>query len=173
MPGRRLLGSGHARLYGVHFDGDSAVIRPDSRPVLEEVVAVLAAQRGLKPSVEGHTDSTGSDANNLTLSQQRAAAVVAYLSERGVDPARLRPAGFGADRPVADNTTEIGRARNRRVELVREQGPAPQVEGQRPSWRAGRWARRCHSCGVSGKASSAAGMSTSTCGWYTVVVTVR
>lgn len=173
MPGRRLPGSGRARLYGVHFDGDSAVIRPVSRPVLEEVVVVLAAQPGWKLSVEGHTDSTGSDARNPTLPQQRAAAVVAYPSERGVDPARLRPAGFGAARPVADNATEIGWARNRRVELVREQGPAPQVEGQRPPWRAGRRARRCQSCGVSGKASSAAGMSTSTCGSYTVVVTVR
>lgn len=120
MPGRRLPGSRRARLYGIHFDVDSAVIRADSRPVLEEVVAVLAAQPGWKLSVEGHTDSTGSDARNLTLSQQRAAAVVAYLSERGVDPARLRPAGFGVARPVADNTTEIGRARNGRVELVRE-----------------------------------------------------
>lgn len=117
---RSLAGSGRARVYGINFDLDSATIRPESRIVLDEVVALLAAQPSWKLAVEGHTDSTGTDARNLTLSQQRAAAVVAYLTGRGVDSSRLRSAGFGAALPVADNATELGRARNRRVELVRE-----------------------------------------------------
>lgn len=120
MLGRRLSGSGRARLHGVHFGGASAIISPDSRPVLDEVVAVLAMQAIGKLAVEGHSDFTGSDARNLTLSQQRAAAVEAYRSARVVDPARLRAGRCGASRLVADNATEIGLARNRRVELVRE-----------------------------------------------------
>lgn len=117
---RSLAGSGRARVYGINFDLDSAAIRPESTAVLDEVVAILVAQPSWKLAIEGHTDSTGTDARNLALSQQRAAAVGAYLTGRGVDPSRLRSAGFGAGRPVADNTTELGRARNRRVELVRE-----------------------------------------------------
>ena len=107
-------------LLGINFDLDSAAIRPESTAVLDEMVAILVAQPSWKLAIEGHTDSTGTDARNLALSRQRAAAVVAYLTGRGVAPSRLRAAGFGPTRPIADNGTELGRARNRRVELVRE-----------------------------------------------------
>lgn len=117
---RSLIDAGRARVYGINFDLDSAAIRPESTAVLDEVVAILVAQPSWKLAIEGHTDSTGTDARNLALSQQRAASVVAYLTGRGVAPSRLRAAGFGATRPIADNGTELGRARNRRVELVRE-----------------------------------------------------
>jgi outer membrane protein OmpA-like peptidoglycan-associated protein len=75
---------------------------------------------GWKLVIEGHTDATGSDAHNQTLSQQRAESVKAYLVKAGVDGGRLKPTGFGESKPVADNATELGRAQNRRVELVRE-----------------------------------------------------
>jgi outer membrane protein OmpA-like peptidoglycan-associated protein len=116
---KELAASGRARLYGILFDLDSARLRPESEPVLEEVVGLLAAEPDWRLTLEGHTDSTGSAAHNQSLSEQRAAAVKAHLVGRGVDPARLATAGFGASRPVADNGSELGRAQNRRVELVR------------------------------------------------------
>jgi outer membrane protein OmpA-like peptidoglycan-associated protein len=68
--------------------------------------------------IEGHTDATGNDDANMTLSKQRAESVKGYLTQHGVSPAQLETAGFGASRPVADNETAEGRAQNRRTELV-------------------------------------------------------
>jgi outer membrane protein OmpA-like peptidoglycan-associated protein len=117
---KTLTSAGRARIYGILFDVDSATIRPESKPVLDEVVASLAAQPGWQLTIEGHTDSTGSAEHNRVLSQQRADAVKAYLVAAGIDPTRLQTAGFGASQPVADNSTELGRSQNRRVELVRQ-----------------------------------------------------
>ncbi len=117
---KTLAASGRARLYGILFDLDSATIRAESKTVLDEVVRVLEGQPGWKLAIEGHTDSTGADAHNQTLSQQRAESVRSYLTGKGVAAARLRAVGFGESTPVADNATELGRAQNRRVELVRE-----------------------------------------------------
>jgi outer membrane protein OmpA-like peptidoglycan-associated protein len=82
-------------------------------------VKLLNADAGLKLRVEGHTDNVGGKAANQALSDQRAAAVVAWLASHGVTKARLAAQGFGDTKPVADNATEEGRAKNRRVELVR------------------------------------------------------
>jgi outer membrane protein OmpA-like peptidoglycan-associated protein len=117
---RMLSSDGRARVYGILFDIDSAVIRPESRPVLDEVLGVLKEEPGWKVLIEGHTDSTGGDSHNQTLSQQRADSVKGYLVDGGVAPERLQTRGFGESRPVADNATELGRAQNRRVELVRQ-----------------------------------------------------
>jgi len=117
---KRLSADRRARLYGILFDTDSAVIRPESRPVLDEVLELLRGEPTWKLTIEGHTDATGADAHNQTLSQQRADSVRAYLVAGGVEAVRLRTAGFGESRPVADNATELGRAQNRRVELVRD-----------------------------------------------------
>ncbi len=117
---KRLSADRRARLYGILFDTDSAVIRPESRPVLDEVLELLRGEPAWNLTIEGHTDATGADAHNQTLSQQRADSVRAYLVAGGVEAARLRTAGFGESRPVADNATELGRAQNRRVELVRD-----------------------------------------------------
>jgi outer membrane protein OmpA-like peptidoglycan-associated protein len=116
---RGLAASGRVRLYGILFDTDSAKIRAESLPTLDEVVKVLASEPSWKLTVEGHTDSTGAAAHNQTLSEQRAASVRDYLVGKGVSGDRLTAVGFGQTKPVADNATELGRAQNRRVELVR------------------------------------------------------
>jgi outer membrane protein OmpA-like peptidoglycan-associated protein len=109
---------GRVALY-INFDTDKATLRPDAQPILNEIYELLAADAGLKLSIEGHTDSTGSAERNRELAAARARSVLGALVGLGVDPGRLTSAGFGPDRPLADNTTEIGRAKNRRVELVK------------------------------------------------------
>lgn len=110
---------GRVSLYGILFDYDSAALRPESDATLAEIVTLLAGDPGLALFVVGHTDMTGSYDYNLDLSRRRAAAVVAALTGRfGVAADRLEPAGVGPLAPVAQNSTEEGRALNRRVELV-------------------------------------------------------
>ena len=102
---------------GVTFDTDSTVIKPGFRDTLDKVGASLARYPNSLIDVYGHTDSTGSDAYNQTLSENRARVVADYLSSRGVAPARIRSTGFGKTQPVASNDTPEGRAANRRVEI--------------------------------------------------------
>jgi len=111
--------SGHIALYGIHFETAKATILPDSESVLAEVAKMLQQNPDVKVSVEGHTDNVGSAAANQTLSEKRAQAVVAWLSSHGIEGSRLQAKGWGASKPVEDNATEEGRAKNRRVELVR------------------------------------------------------
>lgn len=101
----------------VLFDTDKAIIKPVSYPELDDVVKVFEANPGLRVEVDGHTDSRGSDAHNLDLSQRRAAAVREYLIGHGIAPERLESRGFGESKPIADNDTPEGMALNRRVEL--------------------------------------------------------
>lgn len=113
---------GKAIVY-VNFQFDKADLRPDSKPVIDEVFALLKSDPALKLSIEGHTDALGAPDYNQALSQRRAAAVRAALLERGVsggDPERLAAVGRGSSAPIADNKTEEGRARNRRVELIKQ-----------------------------------------------------
>jgi outer membrane protein OmpA-like peptidoglycan-associated protein len=109
---------GHVALY-INFDFNKATLKPDAQPVIAQVLALLKANPTLKLSIQGNTDSIGAHDYNVTLSQARAAAVVAALKAQGVAPARLTSAGFGPDKPIAPNDTDIGRAKNRRVELVK------------------------------------------------------
>ncbi|WP_082532726.1 OmpA family protein [Pelomonas sp. Root1237] len=105
----------------VSFDTGRADIKPQMRPVLDEIGRNL--DPGVHVTVVGHTDSTGSDAINEPLSRERAAAVRDYLSARGVSSSRVTVAGRGSHEPVAGNDTEAGRAANRRVEIfLAEQG---------------------------------------------------
>jgi OOP family OmpA-OmpF porin len=104
-------------LRGVNFDFNSAELRPDSGPILDQAVAVLGENSDVLVVVEGHTDNIGNDEYNQALSVQRAEAVFRYLVNRGIAPERLRTEGHGESRPVATNDTEQGRAQNRRVEL--------------------------------------------------------
>ncbi len=111
--------TGRVAVYGINFDTGKAAVRPDSEPVLQEIVKLLKAQPTLKLKIEGHTDNVGAKAANQKLSEERAASVVAWLAAHGIDKARLASAGFGDSKPVGENTTEAGRAKNRRVELVK------------------------------------------------------
>lgn len=100
------------------FKTGSAVLLPSAKKELEKAVNYLNTYKGFNVVLEGHTDNTGSDKINLPLSQKRAEATKTYLVSRGVDAGRLSAEGFGSSRPVADNSTPEGRAKNRRVELV-------------------------------------------------------
>ncbi|MEO0543234.1 MAG: OmpA family protein [Pseudomonadota bacterium] len=109
--------SGRAVLYGLYFDFNSAVLKPESLRTLEELQIWVQENRGRILSVEGHTDSDGSDSFNLDLSQRRAQAVVEWLTTRGADPGTFNALGRGESTPVADNSTAQGKALNRRVEV--------------------------------------------------------
>lgn len=109
---------GFATLY-INFDNNSAVIKPEAKPAVDEIAALLARDKTLRLSIEGHTDNVGNAAANKTLSQARAASVVKMLVASKVDDKRLQSKGFGSEVPVADNRSEEGRAKNRRVELVK------------------------------------------------------
>jgi flagellar motor protein MotB len=114
-----LTATGRAEVYGIYFDFAKSTIRPESEPVLKEIADVMGKNSAWKLSVEGHTDNIG--ASNQDLSTRRAAAVRQALVDRyHVAGNRLAPAGFGASRPKETNDTLEGRARNRRVELVRQ-----------------------------------------------------
>ena len=102
-------------LRGVNFKTNSAELEPTSADTLDSVVAVMVQRPNSKAEIRGYTDSRGSDAYNLKLSERRAAAVVAYLTAHGIPGDNLRSIGFGKDNPVASNDTAEGRAQNRRV----------------------------------------------------------
>ena len=102
---------------GVTFDVNSTAINPQFRSTLDQIAQSLQQYPNSLVDVYGHTDSTGSDAYNQTLSENRARSVGNYLTMRGVSAARLRTMGFGETQPVASNDTEEGRSRNRRVEI--------------------------------------------------------
>ncbi len=111
--------TGRAAVYGIYFDVDQAVIKPESEATIAEIAKLLRTDAGLKLYVVGHTDNTGGFDHNVQLSQARAAAVVnALVKGHGISAGRLTPFGAGPTAPVAANATEEGRAKNRRVELV-------------------------------------------------------
>lgn len=115
---KALAANGKVTLY-INFDTDKASIRPDGMPAVDEITKLMKADPQLRLAVEGHTDDTGNAAHNQALSTQRAEAVVQTLVKDGIDAKRLRAAGHGATQPLADNKDEAGRAKNRRVELIK------------------------------------------------------
>ena len=115
-----LAASGRVTTHGILFATGSATIQGESTPTLAEIGQMLKAHPDLKLEIDGHTDNVGSAASNMTLSDQRAAAVKQYLANNfQIDASRLTSKGFGATKPIAANTTDDGRAQNRRVELVK------------------------------------------------------
>lgn len=112
--------AGTVRLYGIHFDTDEATIQPESESTLAEIGTLLEENPELRLAVVGHTDITGGAEHNMDLSRRRAEAVVEHLTtEEGIAQDRLEAHGVGYLAPVATNEKEDGRARNRRVELVK------------------------------------------------------
>lgn len=104
-------------LRNVFFDTDSATLKPESFPQLNQVVAFMKKNPEWTVEISGHTDNTGTEAHNLELSKQRAESVVSFLETKGISAQRLVAKGYGATQPVASNTTTDGRARNRRTEF--------------------------------------------------------
>ena len=103
----------------VNFDTNKSIIKDEDKSTLNEVVTLLKDDPDLKLSVNGHTDNVGNAVANKKLSQQRSESIVKFLTSNGVDAKRLVAKGFGSETPVGDNRSEEGRAKNRRVELVK------------------------------------------------------
>lgn len=115
-----LADTGKTVVHGIYFDTASATIKPESERALAEMVKLLNGSVALKVYVVGHTDSAGGLDSNLKLSSDRAASVVKALAARGIAAPRLKSAGVGPYSPVASNETDAGKAKNRRVELVKQ-----------------------------------------------------
>jgi len=118
---RDISSTGHASVYGIHFDFNKATVKSESEPTLKEIAKLLKQEPNLKLYVVGHTDNVGEITYNMKLSLARAEIVVKALLEKyGVAQNQLKPYGVGPLAPVASNETEEGRTLNRRVELVKE-----------------------------------------------------
>lgn len=106
--------------YGIHFDYNKALIKPESMGTLNSILQIMKDNPELKFEIGGHTDSDGDDVYNLKLSQQRADAVKTQLVSMGVESSRLTAKGYGETKPITDNTTDNSKANNRRVEFVKQ-----------------------------------------------------
>lgn len=111
--------SGSVAVYGISFDTGKATLAPDSEKVLNAVLSLMKAQDAWRFEIQGHTDNVGARTANQALSEQRASSVVAWLVKNGIEQSRLVPRGYGDTLPVAENSSDEGRAKNRRVELKR------------------------------------------------------
>lgn len=114
-----LNAKGFITLY-INFDTNKSDIKPESQPTLAEVAKALKASPNVNISVDGHTDNVGTAAANKLLSENRAKSVVGALTAQGIAAARMSAVGYGQEKPIADNRSEEGRAKNRRVELVKK-----------------------------------------------------
>jgi OmpA-OmpF porin, OOP family len=119
--GNDIRTTGHAAIYGIYFDTGKSVIKPESAQAIGEIAKLLQADATLKIHVVGHTDNVGAVEANITLSKARAEAVLqALVRDHGIAAARLNAYGCGQFAPIASNDAEEGRAKNRRVELVKQ-----------------------------------------------------
>jgi outer membrane protein OmpA-like peptidoglycan-associated protein len=118
---RALDTAGHVAVYGIYFDSDSAIPTPESAATLQHILDLLTSTPALRLDIEGHTDDSGTPAHNQQLSEQRAMSIRSWLVSHGITASRLESHGYGATRPVGDNKTPEGKAKNRRVELARLQ----------------------------------------------------
>ena len=101
----------------VLFDFDKSNIKPEAAAILDRLVVFMNENKGAKASLAGHTDSVGTEAYNQRLSERRVNSVRDYVVKKGVDTGRISGQGFGESKPIADNKTKEGRAKNRRVEI--------------------------------------------------------
>ena len=116
---KALQKDGFMALY-INFDTNKSTIKPESASIIEQIVELMKSQTGLKLSIEGHTDSQGTPEKNKILSLDRAKAVIKTVAQGGINESRMSAVGWGQEKPIADNRTEEGRAKNRRVEIVKK-----------------------------------------------------
>lgn len=116
---KELNETGKAILY-INFDSGKSTIKKESLPIVEQIIEMMNQALEISISVEGHTDSDGSNESNLELSEARAKAVVDAIVKGGINATRLNSSGFGEEKPIADNSTAEGKAKNRRVELIKK-----------------------------------------------------
>ncbi len=116
---KELNETGKAILY-INFDSGKSTIKKESLPIIEQIIEMMNQAAEINISVEGHTDSDGNNESNLKLSEARANAVVEAIVKEGINKSRLTSAGFGEEKPIADNNTEEGKSKNRRVELIKK-----------------------------------------------------
>jgi OOP family OmpA-OmpF porin len=116
--GANLAKACHVAIYGVLFDFNKWTLQPASDAALQPAADLMSADKMLKLEVQGHTDNVGNDAYNQTLSEARAKAVMTWFTQHGVAADRLTAKGYGKTKPVADNGSDDGRAKNRRVEIA-------------------------------------------------------
>ena len=109
---------GHIALY-INFETGKSDIKPESQKIVDQIVEMLKSNPTLKISIEGHTDHVGNIQSNQTLSENRAKAIMNAIGSKGVDKLRLSSKGWGQTKPIDDNQTEDGKAKNRRVEIVK------------------------------------------------------
>ncbi len=107
-----------SKSYSIEFETGSATIKPSSYKMLDDIFESAVVAEGLKVGVYGHTDNVGNEASNMSLSDQRAAAVATYLKKKGLKDTRVETQGYGSSKPIADNNTAEGKSKNRRVEIT-------------------------------------------------------
>jgi outer membrane protein OmpA-like peptidoglycan-associated protein len=104
----------------INFDTGKSNIKPESMGIIDQIAALLQAHPDLRLSIEGHTDNVGTPQSNKTLSQQRANSVMSAVAQKGIAANRMTAVGWGQEKPIADNRSEDGKAKNRRVEIVKK-----------------------------------------------------
>jgi outer membrane protein OmpA-like peptidoglycan-associated protein len=115
-----LTKNGRIVTHGILFDVNSSAVKPQSMGTISEVAAMLKSNAAIKVEIGGHTDADGDAAKNMTLSQQRADAVKKLLVDQGIDASRLTTKGYGATKPLDNNSTPEAKANNRRVEFAKQ-----------------------------------------------------
>ncbi len=114
------IDAGEAQTLYINFETGKSVIKTDSEYIIDEMYKMLSSNPALKIIIEGHTDNVGNAASNKTLSEQRAASVKASLVKKGISSDQIKTVGNGQEKPIADNSTEEGKAKNRRVEIRKQ-----------------------------------------------------
>jgi outer membrane protein OmpA-like peptidoglycan-associated protein len=114
------VNSGNILSLYINFDIGKSTIKSESKKIVDELYAMLKNNPTLKIQIDGHTDNVGSAVSNKTLSEQRAANVKTALVNKGISADRIKTAGYGQDKPVANNSSEDGKAKNRRVEIKKQ-----------------------------------------------------
>jgi outer membrane protein OmpA-like peptidoglycan-associated protein len=114
------INSGEALTLYINFETGKSAIKNESQNIIDELFTMLSSNPTLNIIIEGHTDNVGNPASNKTLSEQRATSVKTSLVNKGISADRIKTAGYGQDNPIADNSTDDGKAKNRRVEIRKQ-----------------------------------------------------